>query len=221
MPARDTMAVIVESGTKRVFASAAEWPGFARSGRDEASALGALIEYGPRYLRVVSRTRLGFVPPADLAALRVVERVTGNATTDFGAPGVPAKVDTVGVGDADLARLRTLLVAGWRALDDAVDNARGTTLRTGPRGGGRSLSKIVDHVRDAERGYLSALGWSVTGAGIDEGRAAVLAGLAASARGEIAAKGPRGGVRWKPRFFVRRLMWHALDHRWEIEDRSA
>jgi hypothetical protein len=27
-------------------------------------------------------------------------------------------------------------------------------------------------------------------------------------------------VRWKPRFFARRLLWHALDHLWEIEDRS-
>jgi hypothetical protein len=25
---------------------------------------------------------------------------------------------------------------------------------------------------------------------------------------------------WSPRFFVRRSAWHALDHAWEIEDRS-
>jgi hypothetical protein len=44
---------------------------------------------------------------------------------------------------------------------------------------------------------------------------------AASVDGKIAARGPRGGTRWKPRFFVRRLLWHALDHLWEIEDRST
>jgi hypothetical protein len=25
---------------------------------------------------------------------------------------------------------------------------------------------------------------------------------------------------WSPRYFVRRSAWHALDHAWEIEDRS-
>jgi len=100
------------------------------------------------------------------------------------------------------------------------------TLRPGPRGGGRSLAAIAEHVRQAEAGYLSALGWPVTSSGsgrerLERSRAALLEGLAASARGEIAAKGPRGGVRWQARFFARRLMWHELDHLWEIEDRSS
>ena len=231
MPTRQTrgapaIRVVVEAGSKRVFASAADWPGWARSGRDETAALDALVAYAPRYASVVSRTRLGFVTPADRSALRVAERLRGNATTEFGAPGVPAKVDATVVGAADLARLRKLLTAGWRAFDAGVDAARGKTLRAGPRGGGRSLDAIVAHVRDAEAGYLSGLGWPFkSSAGdrdlLERTRAAVLDGLAASARGEIAAKGPRGGVRWKPRFFARRLLWHALDHLWEIEDRST
>jgi hypothetical protein len=32
-------------------------------------------------------------------------------------------------------------------------------------------------------------------------------------------RGPRGGVRWPPRYYVRRAAWHVLDHAWEIEDR--
>jgi hypothetical protein len=218
--------VVVEAGTKRVFASAVDWPGWARSGRDETAALDALVAYAPRYASVVSRARLGFVSPNDRSAFRVSERLRGNATTEFGAPGVHAKLDATVVSAADLARLRKLLTAGWRAFDAGVDAARGKTLRAGPRGGGRSLDKIVAHVRDAEAGYLSGLGWPFkSSAGdrdlLERTRAAVLDGLTASARGEIAARGPRGGVRWKPRFFARRLLWHALDHLWEIEDRST
>ena len=218
--------VVVERGTKRVFASAVDWPGWARSGRDEPAALDTLLAYAPRYSSVVARAKLGFVSPADLGSLHVVEHVHGNATTDFGAPGVAAKLDQTAVDAVELARLRTLLTAGWRALDAGVAGARGKTLRPGPRGGGRSLPAIVDHVRDAEAGYLSGLGWPLKSSArggelIEQTRSAVLEGLAASVGGKIAARGPRGGIRWKPRFFVRRLLWHALDHLWEIEDRSG
>jgi hypothetical protein len=218
--------VVVERGTKRVFASAVDWPGWARSGRDEPAALQALLGYAPRYSSVVARAKVGFVTPADLGSIQVIERVPGNATTDFGAPGVAAKADATVVDAAELARLRKLLTAGWRAFDAGVATARGKTLRTGQRGGGRSLTAIVAHVRDAEAGYLSGLGWPFKSSAsgrelIEQTRSAVLDGLAASARGDIAAKGPRGGIRWKPRFFARRLLWHALDHLWEIEDRSS
>ena len=45
--------VFVESGKKRTFAGAVYWPGWCRAGRDEAGALRALVEYGPRYARVL------------------------------------------------------------------------------------------------------------------------------------------------------------------------
>ncbi|HXF57357.1 MAG TPA: hypothetical protein VNO34_07275 [Actinomycetota bacterium] len=84
------------------------------------------------------------------------------------------------------------------------------------------------HVLQAERGYLAALGWKVGPAVVDEewsdrvvGRAEVLRGLEASGRGDIAPRGPRGGRRWPPRYFVRRAVWHVLDHSWEVEDRSS
>ena len=220
------IAVSLESGSKRTFACAIEWPGWCRSGRDETGALEALLASAPRYAAVLARTRLGFDAPADPALLRVTERLPGNATTDFGAPAVPPRADGRPLSDAELDRLRALLGAGWRAFDRAVEAARGHRLRAGPRGGGRSVDAIVRHVRDAEAGYLSGLGWRFRPPPSDDERAklertrqAVLEGLAASARGEIPAKGPRGGVRWKPRFFVRRLAWHTLDHLWEIEDR--
>lgn len=211
--------VALEVGARRVFASALDWPGWCRGGRDEEAALEALAAYGRRYARVLRGTRLAFAAPADASAFRVVERLTGTATTDFGAPGVPASAEAKAVGDADLRRLGAVLRASWRAFDAAVDDAEGRTLRAaGPRGGGRALGKIVEHVRGAEEGYLGGLGWKPAS---DDVRDAVLEGLAASARGEIPERGPRGGVRWRPRYFVRRVAWHALDHAWEIEDRAS
>lgn len=214
-----TIGVIIERGSKRVFASAADWPGWARSGKTEDEALATLLAYAPRYARVAGK--LGFVAPKDASSFRVIERTAGNATTEFGAPGVHAKADAAKVGDKDLARLVAALDAGWRAFDAGVAKAKGKTLASGPRGGGRSLEKIAAHVREAELAYLSGLGApKPKSADLTVERAAVRDGLAASARGEYPAKGPRGGVRWKPRFMVRRAMWHTLDHLWEIEDRS-
>jgi hypothetical protein len=219
-----TIAVSVEKGTTRVFACSVDWPSWCRSGKDEEAALEALFASAGRYERIAGK--LGFVAPHDRSEFKVTERHAGSATTDFGAPGVPAKSDLAALSDRELARLGTLLEAGWRAFDASVKAARGKALAKGPRGGGRSLDKIVDHVRDAEAGYLSGLGWPFKpdaklgrDALLAATRRAALEGMAASAHGEIAAKGPRGGTRWKPRFFARRLGWHTVDHAWEIEDR--
>lgn len=222
------IAIYLEVGAKRTFACAMDWPGWARSGRDAESAIAALVESAPRYAKIVGRTRLGFVTPASISALRVSERLPGNATTDFGAPGAVPRADAKSPTDAEIARIAKLIEAAWRALDHAVASARGVALSKGPRGGGRGLDDIARHVRDAEAGYLSALGWpfkaDLRASAVAEQkriRAAVLAGLAASARGEIAAKGPRGGKRWAPRQFARRVTWHAIDHAWEIADRRS
>ena len=89
----------LEVGARRVFAGALDWPGWCRSGRDEESAVGALVEYAPRYARGVKRAAGGFTAPKDPSALRVMERLKGNATTDFGAPGIaPASKPRVQLG---------------------------------------------------------------------------------------------------------------------------
>jgi hypothetical protein len=219
-----TIDVYVERGAKRSFASAVEWPGWARGGRDEAAALEALLASAPRYAKVVASAKLGFKTPSSVDDFHVVQRVPGTATTDFGAPDVVTKADAAELKGAELKRIERLIESSWRALDRAVADAKGKTLAKGPRGGGRSLTKIVDHVRDAEAGYLSAIGWRFKPDPRDalgSTRKAVIDGLRASARGETPAIGPRGGKRWKSRQFARRLAWHAIDHAWEIEDRSG
>ncbi len=222
------MDVYLEVGQKKTFAAALEWPGWSRSGRDEEAALEALLAYGERYGAVVQGVTLGpeFNPPASPSAFRVVERLEGNATTDFGAPGIPPAADARPVDDAELERFKALLAAYWRALDAARSAAIGRELRKGPRGGGRELEGIVEHLLGADAGYLVQLGWKL---GKDRApdqdgelrrvRAAILEALPAAAHGELPARGPRGGERWTPRYVVRRAGWHVLDHLWEIEDR--
>jgi hypothetical protein len=148
----------------------------------------------------------------------------GNATTDFGAPDVAPASDAQPLDDSELGRLQDILEACWQAFDATVEKAQGKALRTGPRGGGRPLDGIVQHVLGAGTGYLAQLGGkapqsesSPLSAGST--RQAILNTLQASAHGEIAEYGPRGGKRWSPRYFVRREAWHVLDHMWEIEDR--
>ena len=218
----------LEIGQKRTFGGALDWPGWCRSGRDEAAALQALIEYAPRYARVVGSARLGFELPADISAFVVSERLKGNATTDFGAPGLAPSSDADAVDSEELKRFQKVLQACWRALDGAIKKGTGKTLRTGPRGGGRQLEGIIQHILDANEGYLNQVGWKFrrdqSGELTDQigqVRQATLDALTASARGEIPAQGPRGGRRWSPRYFVRRVAWHMLDHVWEIEDRLA
>ncbi len=213
--------VYLEVGAKRVFACAVDWPGWCRSGPDEATALRALLDYGPRYAAVVRSARLGFEAPTRLEELRVVERLVGNATTDFGALGVIPSPDRASANVAECARFERVIRAGWRALDATRKRATGKVLLKGPRGGGRELDAIVGHVLDADGGHLAAVGWKLRSAGtmadrVDETRSAITEALSASARGEIPATGPRGGSRWPVRFFVRRVAWHAIAHAWEI-----
>lgn len=220
--------VYLEIGQTRTFAVALDWPGWCRSGRDEASALQALCDYAPRYARALQATQLGFRPPSEPSALVVVERLTGDATTDFGAPSLILSRDTAPVDPTELQWWQAVLPACWQAFDAAVQAATGQSLKKGPRGGGRELAKIVQHVRDVDAAYLRSLGGRVKLSDADEPgeafarvREAILTTLGAAARGEVPAHGPRGGVRWPPRYFVRRLAWHELDHAWEIEDRAG
>jgi hypothetical protein len=225
--ARASIPVYVEAGSKRVFAGAVEWPGWERSGRDEPAALDALVAYFPRYRKAIGRAADGLRTPRSVGDLVITERLIGNATTDFGAPGVPPKADERPLADTELDRLLKLESAAWRALDRAARTARGKELAKGPRGGGRELDAIVRHVLDADAGYVHALGISYPGEGrLGPGdtaalHKAIVAALRDAPRDGPAPTGPKGGKRWTARYFIRRSAWHALDHAWEIEDRTS
>jgi hypothetical protein len=220
------MHVYLEIGSKRTFAGANDWPGWCRSGRDEASALVALFDYGPRYARVLHPAGLGFRAPADPSVLTVTERLKGNTSTDFGVPAVAPSADARPISDAEVQRLQAILRVCWQAFDEAAASAEGKELRTGPRGGGRDLEHIVRHVLEADSAYLGRLGWRLKMSdkasfpeALRQMRQTILEALGTTAHTATPAMGPRGGIRWSASYFVRRVAWHVLDHAWEIEDR--
>ncbi len=185
-----------------------------------------MAAYGDRYAAVVAPAGLKLTPPKDVSGFRITKRVKGNATTEFGAPAIGLPSDGAPLAKAELQRLERILVASWNALDRAAKSARGKELRKGPRGGGRDLDKIAEHVAGAEEMYLVKLGARAPkGAGdrarrLAELRAAILTALRARALGLPIAEPSRATTLWTPRHFARRAAWHVLDHTWEIEDRA-
>ncbi|GAB4331054.1 MAG: hypothetical protein Kow0010_16210 [Dehalococcoidia bacterium] len=219
--------VYLEIGSRRAIAGAIDWPGWCRGGRGEDAALQILSAYGPRYLAALGPLADGLEIPADPAVFEVVERLPGNATTDFGAPGAVPAADERPMDVGETERHVQILRSCWAAFDAAVAAAAGKPLVKGPRGGGRELEAIVSHVFEAQRSYFAAL-WgpfrSERGADPpgerERLRDAIQQAVRARARGEP-RPGRRAGKGWTPRYFVRRSAWHVLDHAWEIEDRAG
>jgi hypothetical protein len=210
----------IETRSKRTFAFALDWPGWCRSGKDEASALAALAAYAQRYAPVAKKARVSF-DPKSAAAFRVVEHLAGTATTDFGAPDAVAKRDTRPLAAPEGKQIAALVNAAWVIFDDVIAGAP-SELRKGPRGGGRDRDQIADHVLGAEGAYVRKLGLRLTPPtrddrrGIAEFRAAIADVLEKPSNGKALVE--RG---WPQRYAARRIAWHALDHAWEIQDRSA
>jgi len=220
------VAVYLEVGSKRTFAGAIDWPGWCRSGRNEAEALEALVAYGPRYRVVAGRASPPFRPPKHAGQLEVVERLSGNAGTDFGVPSVAPRDDRTPLDKDETALFTRLLPRCWSAFDMAAAAAGGVALRKGPRGGGRDLDRIVTHVHEADEAYLTQLGSRKPAPAGDAAadtkqlRGAMLDALRARAEGRPVTHPNNVKKPWSARYFVRRVAWHALDHAWEIEDRA-
>lgn len=211
------IAVFVEAGKRRVFASALDWPGWARSGKTGELALETLAGYLPRYAPVVRRA--GLTPPSD--DLVVVETHFGVArNADFGALGEIAASETRPMETDEGTRLAALLEAAWAAFDGTVATAP-AVLRKGPRGGGRDTAQIADHVAGVQELYARKIGLlreKAAAAGPDA-PAQLRARIVAALRAPEGLVVPPGG--WPPRYAARRLAWHVLDHLWEIEDKSV
>jgi len=198
-----TTRVYFEEGKSSVFAAAIDWPGWCRRAKTTDLALESLLDYQDRYAAVLSTQ---FKP----GKLEVVGTVPGNATTDFGAPGVDSPWDAEAISTRDLKHQVTVLQDCWTYFDNVIESAPATLTR-GPRGGGRDRDEVVSHVQEAERHYCSKLGTRVPPrTPWVEQRAVITEALLAGS--------PNGA--WPSRYSLRRLAWHVLDHAWEIEDKS-
>ena len=212
-------SVFVEIGSRRSFASALEWPGWSRSGRDESAALEHLAATADRYAVIASAAGVAFDAGSD-DTYRVVERAEGNASTDFGAPDIVAAADQAPVDAATARRYAALLAAAWRLLEHTASQAP-PELRKGPRGGGRDRDAMLRHVAGSEFGYARRIGVRHSDAAEDPEAVSALRGDVLAVIGTPSDGGPLTprGKGWPHRYAARRFTWHVVDHLWEMEDR--
>ncbi len=211
---------MLETGKQRVFASAMDWPGWCRAGKKTPdAAMEELLTYRTRYNAVIRSVGIAEIPdPGD--DLNVIETVMGDATTDFGAPSIQARAEVKPLTGDELDRQLALLIACWRYLDN-VGETVSPELRKGPRGGGRDRDKMLDHVYEAERSYVRKLGVKSPKLAVNDvhaletHRAKVEAALREQPGDDAADQRS-----WSPRYVIRRMAWHVLDHAWEMEDKD-
>lgn len=214
--------VYLEIGKKKVFACAVDWPGWCRQGKTEEAALTALAAYAERYAVIAKRGRIAFTPGKSVepGELTVVDRVTGGATTDFGAPEKAIDADSRPVPVAEARRQVKLLKAAWAELD-AVAAVTPQALLKGPRGGGRDRDKMLDHVAGSEAGYARMIGVKRTLESYQDSEG--LADLHKEIVDVLGAASDGGPLRergWGSRYAARRFTWHVLDHLWEMQDKT-
>ena len=208
---RKPVAISIEAADKKAFATAVDWPGWSRSGKTEELAIEALVAYAERYAPVARLAGEEF-PKADIE-VDVVERHGGGGGTEFGVPSSVTDQDRRKTSASDAERLARLVEGAWKTFD-SIARAAPEELRKGPRGGGRNTSKVVGHVEEADGAYAREMGIKLK-APIAAVRAAMLEVLRAPSDGA-----PLADRRWTARYAAHRIAWHALDHAWEIEDRT-
>jgi hypothetical protein len=209
-----------EVGPKKSFCWAIDWPGWARGGKDPGLARDALIAAAPRYVLVAAEAGLAFPATVNAGDLDLIQSVAGGSGTDFGVPSAIIESDRRPVDAPEANRLARLVEAAWTVFD-RVAAAAPAELRKGPRGGGRDTARVVAHVAGADHAYAREVGIRLPVPSPTD-RAAIEAARAAVAEllGRPSDGSPLAERRWPARYAARRIAWHALDHAWEIEDRT-
>jgi hypothetical protein len=215
--------IYLETSRTWSFAAAVEWPGWCRHAKGTADPVEPLLAYAERYGAALAQTGVRFERPAEV---EMVEFLEGDKGTEWGVPSIVPSVDRRPVDDAEARRLVAILEAAWLTFDRAVDAAEGRPLRTGPRGGGRDLPRLIDHCVEADKVYLSKLG--ARRPRVDTGdwhdlvvamRERALETFRDRVAGRPIREPSRARTLWLPRWYVRYVTWHTLHHAWELEDR--
>ncbi len=155
------------------------------------------------------------------ADIDVVESVDGGTGTEFGVPSAITPLDHRKVTPKEAERLAGLVEAAWTVFDRVAAKSP-AELRKGPRGGGRDRDKMIGHVIESDHYYAREIGIRLPEpdpkdrAAVAAERTAVLEVLRQPSDGS-----PLADRKWPQRYAARRIAWHALDHAWEMEDRST
>ena len=223
VPVPESIAVTIEATPKKAFATAIDWPGWSRSGKTEELALEALAAAGPRYATVAQRG--GRVVPGAVERSRRFRGRGAHRRRGRHRVRRPvldhrprSKAPSTGQG------------SNAAAPDSSRRPGRSSTasplgapaeLRKGPRGGGRDRDKMIGHVVEADSAYAREIGIRqqppdpTDRPAIEAMRAAMLEVLRQPTDGS-----PIAERKWTTRYAARRIAWHALDHAWEMEDRT-
>ena len=213
------LEIAQEVGRTRTFVWVLDWPGWCRGGKTPELARAALVAAAPRYAVVATAAGL-VLPDAPESALELVESVDGGSGTEFGVPSAVTALDRRPTNAAGSDRLAALVAAAWAALDETAARTP-EVLRKGPRGGGRDRGKLVEHVIGADHAYAREIGVRhrppdpADRPAVEAERAAMLDVLRRPSDGA-----PLAGRSWTTRYAARRIAWHALDHAWEMADRT-
>lgn len=214
------IAVALEATPKKTFATAVDWPGWSRSGKTAELALEALAAYAPRYAAVAKEAGEAFRDNVAAADFEVMEESEGGGGTDFGIPSRVTDADRRRTTAKEADRLRRLVAAAWAVFDRVAASAP-AELRKGPRGGGRDRDKMIGHVMEADGAYAREIGLRLKPP--DPGKRATVTAMrdaVLDAIGTPSDGSPLADRKWTARYAASRIAWHALDHAWEMEDRS-
>jgi len=209
--------ILLETTPKKTFATAVDWPGWSRAGKTPEAAIETLLAYRDRYASAIAGSN---EEPPQATGADAEETVEGDGATAYGVPGKIAGADREPLDAAEAARRADIVAESW-AFFDRTAAAAPAELRKGPRGGGRDTAAVIGHVVGADGSYARELGLR-----LDEPDPADTTAIAAmrAAMLEVLRRPSDGSPivkRWTSRYAAMRIAWHALDHAWEIEDRSS
>jgi hypothetical protein len=160
------------------------------------------------------------LPTVTIDQLEVVESLEGGGATEFGVPTGIATDDRRPVTAREAKRLAGLVRAAWATFDRVASEAP-TELRKGPRGGGRDTAAVIAHVVEADSAYAREMGIkNKPPSPNDVDAIAALRNSILEVLSDPSDGSPLADRKWTVRYAARRIAWHAIDHAWEIEDRT-